>query len=530
MLYSQKTWFLCFLLALLFFLFTACTDDEILTPEEEVPFLVAGSINIAGGQKYTDNTTVSVTVAGAGSDSVLVWNGQSAIPDSIAWHPMTEDELTIAEFLLPNQEGPHTVNALFSGEEKGLSEVFSDTIIVDLSAPSAAPAPIYPSDGASGVSSALALSWEPGQDDWCASEDLTYAVYGGLHSPPTDLLYEGPLRYVPVGNIPLVSTYYWQVTVLDNLGHQTTGSVNTFGTWNASVPEFVLAPAGSFIMGSPEDEWERRPVEVQHEVTFTHPFFIATTEFTYGDLVSAMNWAYDNGYVSVDEDASYDISGSEPYLFDQFSESTSRLHFEGGQFVIARWAPERILSWVNWEEAAIICDWLNFQAGLDLLYQRGDDWLCNGGDVYGADGFRLATEAEWEYCCRAGSTTAFANGDISHNACGDVVLNEIGWYCGNYLSFLYLPAQLIPNAWGVYDMHGGTSEWIYDWYGDYPSHPVIDPINVKQDDWRVLRSGMAISPSPNWHMRSACRGRMLPTFMRATCSLRIVRSFGNAGR
>jgi len=104
--------------------------------------------------------------------------------------------------------------------------------------------------------------------------------------------------------------------------------------------------------------------------------------------------------------------------------------------------------------------------------------------------YRLPTEAEWEYACRAGNNQAFANGDISHTGCGhDPVLDKIGWYCGNTEEKTQPVAKKIPNAWGLYDMHGNTWEWCQDWYGPYTIGHVLDPKGADTGVSRVFRGG-----------------------------------------
>lgn len=142
--------------------------------------------------------------------------------------------------------------------------------------------------------------------------------------------------------------------------------------------------------------------------------------------------------------------------------------------------------------------------------------------------YRLPTEAEWEYAARAGSTTAFANGGITKTGCGyDANLNDMGWYCNNgcinYDSKFDRclsgspcsncgpnpVAQKSPNAWGLYDMHGSVFEWCQDWYGEYPTGNVTDPIGPATGSSRVMRGG-------SWqlggaeHCRSASRYSGIP--------------------
>ena len=109
----------------------------------------------------------------------------------------------------------------------------------------------------------------------------------------------------------------------------------------------------------------------------------------------------------------------------------------------------------------------------------------------GTNKYRLPTEAEWEYACRAGSTTAFANGGITKLECGyDPNLDAMGWYCANSGKKTHPVARKNPNAWGLYDMHGNVWEWCQDLYGDYPTGQVTDPKGSSSGRrYRVMRGG-----------------------------------------
>jgi formylglycine-generating enzyme required for sulfatase activity len=110
--------------------------------------------------------------------------------------------------------------------------------------------------------------------------------------------------------------------------------------------------------------------------------------------------------------------------------------------------------------------------------------------------YRLPTEAEWEYACRAGSTTAFPNGGITETNCSrDPNLDPMGWYCGNSNNMIQPAAQKKPNAWGLYDMLGNVQEWCQDWFGPYPDDEVVNPKGPKKGSYRVMRGGVWYSPA-----------------------------------
>jgi formylglycine-generating enzyme required for sulfatase activity len=111
--------------------------------------------------------------------------------------------------------------------------------------------------------------------------------------------------------------------------------------------------------------------------------------------------------------------------------------------------------------------------------------------------FQLPTEAQWEYACRAGTKTRFYSGDA------DSDLDNVAWYCSNIKSKTQPGGQKIPNAWGLYDMHGNVWQWCHDWYSDdYEKLPETDPCNNAQGNFRVMRGG-SWGDGPSFHRASS---------------------------
>jgi len=137
---------------------------------------------------------------------------------------------------------------------------------------------------------------------------------------------------------------------------------------------------------------------------------------------------------------------------------------------------------VNWKDAVAFLGKLSEQEGVE---------------------YRLPTEAEWEYACRAGTTTAYCFGDDVSQ------LGEYAWYNANSNNTLHPVGELIPNAWGLFDMHGNVWEWCQDRYGPYESLQVVsDPTGAASGAGRVLHGGSFFSP-PGF-VRAADRVNLRP--------------------
>jgi formylglycine-generating enzyme required for sulfatase activity len=213
----------------------------------------------------------------------------------------------------------------------------------------------------------------------------------------------------------------------------------------------VLISPGRFRMGSSDGASDEKPV---HEVTLTQVFWMGRYEVTQGEWQGLM--------------------GVNPSRFREGSD-----------------AMRRPVEKVSWNDAVSYCTKLTSRESSAGRLPRGYE-------------YRLPTEAEWEYCCRAGSTTRYSFGEDAGG------LGRSGWYDGNSGSQTHAVGGLEPNVWGLYDMHGNVWDWCLDsWDGsaNYPSSAVSDPY-VASGPLRVLRGGSWYDASG--HCRAAHRVRLEP--------------------
>jgi formylglycine-generating enzyme required for sulfatase activity len=237
-------------------------------------------------------------------------------------------------------------------------------------------------------------------------------------------------------------------------------------TVNNVLVEMVQIASGNFTMGSANtDDWGAQP---PHSVTLTKGFWMGKYPVTQEQYLAVMG---------VNPSWFHGGSGREPAL----GEVQGRRPVEN----------------VTWYDAIEFCNKLSDMEGLEPVYTITGRYPVSGYPIIGGtvtadfnkNGYRLPTEAQWEYACRAGTKTAYNTGS-------DTITNDTGWYTDNSSTDgtsgnrrTREVGKKPANAFGLHDMHGNVYDWCWDWYDDYTDTAKTDPLGGASGTSRVRRGG-----------------------------------------
>ena len=268
--------------------------------------------------------------------------------------------------------------------------------------------------------------------------------------------------------------------------------------------KLALVPPGEFHIGSPPSEDDHRENELQHHVKITEPFYLSVHEVTQKEFER--------------------VTGRNPSLFVGHGGPNDRVTgVETGKFPVET---------VYWYDAVEFCNLLSQRDGLQPCYRMSDvernpDASIRSATVRleKADGYRLPTEAQWEYACRAGTTTPFNFGSVNNGQDANVdSTHPYGTEAeGPYYRGTTEVGQYRANAFGMHDMHGNVWEWCEDWYDDqfYNRSPENDPRGPETGTRRVSRGGCWSSFAG--YSRSAMRTGDAPDHRDSSTGFRVAR-------
>lgn len=281
-------------------------------------------------------------------------------------------------------------------------------------------------------------------------------------------------------------------------------------------PGMVLIPGGEFEMGY-HQPWGGKPHERPVHPVYVSSFYMDIYEVTNVQYCEYLNSAYSQGLIEVTDGVVYKAGDTALYCHTYSAEGYSRIHWDGNTFAITTGKEDHPMAAVSWFGAAAYANWRSVQHGRQPCYDLST-WECN----FEANGYRLPTEAEWEYAARGGEHDPYypypwgvaVGGSMANcRETGDPYEFEdypqttpVGYYDGAQAP----PGVDMANGYGLYDVSGNVWEWCNDWYDPeyYSSSPYDNPRGPASGEYRIFRGG---SWFEGWTaLRCACRGGNWP--------------------
>jgi formylglycine-generating enzyme len=331
----------------------------------------------------------------------------------------------------------------------------------------AVPSSPSPNDASTGVSTTPTLSWICSDAE---GDSITYDVFFGTTSTPTtQVASTQTATYLSRTGLTADTKYYWEVNAKDSKGASTTGVVWSFTTGSIVIgKDMVQVTGGTFQMGSTNtlDVGANPP----HTIT-VGSFSIDRYEVTYETWTTVAAWGATHGY----SDLPTGKNGFDPVGLSN------------------------PVSTVSWYDIVKWCNARSEKDGLTPVYYTSNDFipaniyrigsidLSNTMVIWTANGYRLPTEAEWEFAAKGGVK---AQTPTSYIYSGSNTIDDVAWYSGN-ASGTHTAGTKTANELGIYDMSGNVWEWCWDWYALYSGVAQTDPQgpSTTQRFLRVQRGG-----------------------------------------
>ena len=254
-------------------------------------------------------------------------------------------------------------------------------------------------------------------------------------------------------------------------------------------PGMVFIPGGEFEMGCHEETGEECiGDELPVHLVYISPFYMDVYEVTNEQYCAYLNSAYSQGSIDVIDGVVYQADGGEPYCNTYSARDDSHIHWDGSAFAVVSGKHNHPMMLVSWYGAVAYANWCSAQQGRTPCYSLSS-WICD----FDANGYRLPTEAEWEYASRGGNRDpyyAYPWGNTIDGSNANYHLSGDPYETGP-IPWTTPAGYYAPNGYGLYDVSGNVFEWCNDWRaGDYyGSSPYSDPRGPSSGTTRVLRGG-----------------------------------------